>query len=274
MIHGSLDFTGDPGAIRTRDPQLRRLLLYPTELRDPNRTAKVTNIKFLTNDLPSAGNLNFVIRFTRCKIPLTNTQITAGFLLWPDFILVINKIFNMRILNEKAVLLVIDFQERIFPAIYENEQLKKNVPTLIDGMKALGVPVIVTEQYVKGLGPTIGEISGKLEGIERIEKASFSCCDEPAFMMELASSGKDYVIISGIESHVCVLQTVIDLKQNGYHPVVVEDCISSRKENDKKNAIERMRHEGVIITTYEAILFELLRYSGGDTFKAISRLVK
>jgi nicotinamidase-related amidase len=180
----------------------------------------------------------------------------------------------MRILQDKAVLVVIDFQERIFPAINEHEMLKRNVPLLIEGMKALGVPVIVTEQYVKGLGPTIAEIAEKLEGIARIEKASFSCCDEPGFMMELASSGKDQVIITGIESHVCVLQTVIDLQQNGYHPVVVEDCISSRKPNDKKIAIERMRKEGVTITTYEAILFELLRYSGGETFKAISRLVK
>jgi nicotinamidase-related amidase len=180
----------------------------------------------------------------------------------------------MRILKEKAVLLVIDFQERIFPAIHEHEKLSKNVPLLIEGMKALEVPIIVTEQYVKGLGPTIAGIAEKLEGIERIEKASFSCCDEPRFMMELASSGRDYVIVCGIESHVCVLQTVIDLQQSGYHPVVVEDCISSRKPNDKALAIERMRKEGVTITTYEAILFELLRFSGGETFKAISRLVK
>jgi nicotinamidase-related amidase len=82
------------------------------------------------------------------------------------------------------------------------------------------------------------------------------------------------VIVCGVESHVCVLQTVIDLKQHGYHPIVVEDCVSSRKENDKKIALLRMQQEGVILTTYEAILFELLRYSGGDTFKAISRLVK
>ncbi|MFZ4520338.1 MAG: hydrolase [Bacteroidales bacterium] len=180
----------------------------------------------------------------------------------------------MRILREKTVLVVIDFQERIFPAINGHEQLSKNVPLLIEGLKALEVPIIVTEQYVKGLGPTVPEIAKKLEGIERIEKASFSCCDEPRFMMELASSGKDFVIIAGIESHVCVLQTVIDLQQNGYHPVVVEDCISSRNPNDKLMAIERMRKEGVILTTYEAILFELLRYSGGETFKAISKLVK
>jgi nicotinamidase-related amidase len=180
----------------------------------------------------------------------------------------------MRILKDKVVAVVIDFQEKIFPAINEHEKLARNVPLLIDGLKALGVPVIVTEQYVKGLGPTIPAIAEKLEGLERIEKASFSCCDEPGFMMALASSGKDYVIVAGIESHVCVLQTVIDLQENGYHPVVVEDCISSRKPNDKLMAIERMRKEGVIITTYEAILFELLRYSGGETFKAISRLVK
>jgi nicotinamidase-related amidase len=180
----------------------------------------------------------------------------------------------MRILKDKAVLVIIDFQERIFPAIHEHEMLSKNVPVLIEGIKVIGIPLIVTEQYVKGLGPTIPEISEKITDTSRIEKASFSCCDEPRFMMELASSGKEFVIIAGIESHVCVLQTVIDLQQCGYHPVVVEDCISSRKPNDKRMALERMRKEGVIITTYEAILFELLRYSGGETFKAISRLVK
>jgi hypothetical protein len=180
----------------------------------------------------------------------------------------------MRILRDNVIGLVIDFQERIFPAIWEHEKLTKNVPLLIEGLKALDIPLLVTEQYVKGLGPTIPSIAATILGVERIEKASFSCCDEPGFMMALASSGKDYVIVTGIESHVCVLQTVIDLQQNGYHPVVVEDCISSRRQNDKMMAIERMRHEGVIITSYEAILFELLRYSGGDTFKAISRLVK
>jgi nicotinamidase-related amidase len=180
----------------------------------------------------------------------------------------------MRILKEKAVAVIIDFQERIFPAIHEHEKLSKNVPLLIEGLKALDMHIIVTEQYVKGLGPTVPEIAEKLQGIERIEKSSFSCCDEPRFMMDLATTGKDFVIIAGIESHVCVLQTVIDLQQSGYHPVVVEDCISSRKPNDKLMAIERMRKEGVVITTYEAILFELLRHSGGETFKAISRLVK
>ena len=169
---------------------------------------------------------------------------------------------------------MIDVQERIFPAIAEPDMLRRNIPLLIEGMKLLEIPVIVTEQYVKGLGPTIQEIATRITEVERIEKSSFSCCDEPRFMLDLASSGKDYVIIAGIESHVCVLQTAIDLQQNGYHPVVVEDCISSRNLNDKRIALERMNSEGVIVTTFEAILFELLRYSGGETFRAISKIVK
>lgn len=180
----------------------------------------------------------------------------------------------MRIAPSNSALLVIDFQERIFPSIWESEKLTRNVPILIEGMKLLGLPLFVTEQYVKGLGSTIPEIAIHLEGTERIEKSSFSCCDEPRFNLLLANSGKDNIIVCGIESHVCVLQTVIDLKQHGYHPVVVTDCISSRKENDKSIALERMKQEGVILTTCEAILFELLRYSGGEVFKGISRLVK
>ena len=180
----------------------------------------------------------------------------------------------MRINPHHTACLVIDFQERIYQAIHEHGKLSHNVPILLEGMKLLGIPIFVTEQYVKGLGPTVPEIARCIEGIERIEKSSFSCCDEPKFQLALTSSGQSNVIVCGVESHVCVLQTVIDLKQNGYHPIVVEDCISSRKENDKRIALERMRQEGVIITTYEAILFELLRYSGGETFKGISRLVK
>jgi nicotinamidase-related amidase len=93
-------------------------------------------------------------------------------------------------------------------------------------------------------------------------------------MEGLAVLAHDNVIIAGIESHVCVLQTVIDLKRNGYHPIVVEDCVSSRRENDKRIALERMRQEGTIITTCESLLFELLRFSGTEPFKAISKLVK
>jgi nicotinamidase-related amidase len=180
----------------------------------------------------------------------------------------------MRILKDRSCLLIIDFQERIFPFIHEHEKLLQTVPMLIRGMKILEVPVIITEQYTKGLGLTILPVSEAAGDAVRIEKSSFSCCGEPRFNLELATSGKENVIIAGIESHVCVLQTVVDLRRQGYNPVVVEDCISSRKPNDKLISVRRMQQEGAVITTYESILFELLRNSGGEAFKAISRLVK
>ena len=180
----------------------------------------------------------------------------------------------MRILKDRTAALIIDIQERLYPFIFENEKLTKNVSQLIEGLKIIGIPIFVTEQYVKGLGLTIEPLATLLGSHPRIEKMSFSCCDEPRIMEGIAVTGKENIIIAGIESHVCVLQTVTDLKRNGYHPVVVEDCVSSRNENDKRIAIERMRQEGAIITTCESILFELLRYSGTEQFRGISRLVK
>jgi hypothetical protein len=180
----------------------------------------------------------------------------------------------MRILKEHSSALIIDIQERLFPFIFENEKLVKNTVILIEGLKALSISILVTEQYVKGLGPTVAPIAAHIEGIKRTEKMCFSCCDEPKIAEAIALAGKENIIIAGIESHVCVLQTVIDLRHNGYQPVVVEDCISSRHESDKRTALDRMRKEGAIFTSYESILFELLRYSGTDSFKSISKLVK
>lgn len=180
----------------------------------------------------------------------------------------------MRILKEDSIGLIIDIQEKLFPHIWHNEQFTKNTEILIKGLKALGIPLIVTEQYTKGLGPTIKPIELAIGDYKVLEKLSFSCCDNAPFSEELALKGKYKVIIAGIEAHVCVLQTVIDLIANGYKPIVVEDCIASRKENDKKIAIERMHQEGAIISTYESILFELCRYSGNEVFKSISKLVK
>jgi nicotinamidase-related amidase len=145
---------------------------------------------------------------------------------------------------------------------------------LIQGLKVLNIPVIVTQQYTKGLGSTIPKLFEVLERTDYIEKVAFSCCDEGGFMDELNRLNRRYVIIAGIEAHVCVLQTTIDLIEKNFQPVIVEDCISSRSLNDKTIAIERMKAEGAIITTCESILFELLRYSGTSEFKEISRLVK
>lgn len=180
----------------------------------------------------------------------------------------------MRILKENTIGLFIDIQERLFPLIQENDQLEQNLITLSAGLKVFKIPFLVTEQYPKGLGFTILPLKMALGDYSAIEKTAFSCCDEPQFAIALSATGKKNVILCGIETHVCVLQTAIDLLQAGYQPIVIEDCVSSRKISDKHTAIERMRQEGAVISSLESILFELTRYSGTETFKAISKLVK
>ena len=180
----------------------------------------------------------------------------------------------MRIKKENTIGVVIDIQSRLYPFIKDNEMVTRNNRILLQGLKILKVPLVVTQQYTKGLGDTIPEISEVLGEYRHIEKTAFSCCDEPRFNEDLALASKMYVVVTGIEAHVCVLQTVNDLIGQGYIPVVVEDCIGSRNFNDKNMAVERMRQAGAIITTYESILFELLKYSVTDQFREISKLVK
>ena len=180
----------------------------------------------------------------------------------------------MRILQNETAAVVIDIQERLLPHIYDGKKILENCSKLIEGLHILSVPVIVTQQYTKGLGPTEPSIVQKFPEFNYIEKTAFSCFDEPAFKEEISITGKQNIILCGIETHVCVLQTCLDLIDGGYNPVVVEDCVSSRTPGDKVTAIERMRQEGARIATYESILFEMTRYSGTETFKKISGLVK
>ena len=180
----------------------------------------------------------------------------------------------MRILIENSIGLVIDIQERLVPAMEENEQFVENCCKLIQGLQILNLPLLVTQQYTKGLGETIDEIKSFIPDFQYIEKKDFSCYDEPAFAEKLALSGAKNVIICGIESHVCVLQTAIDLKEAGYNPVVVFDCVSSRSFDNVDLAAERLRYEGIMMTSMESILFELTRSAGTQGFKEISKLVK
>jgi hypothetical protein len=180
----------------------------------------------------------------------------------------------MKIKRNDTIAVIIDVQQRLYPYIHENEILTDKLVRLIKGLKVLGINIIVTEQYSKGLGNTIMPIQEALGTYNHLEKMSFSCCGLNDFTHVLKESGKKNVIIGGIESHVCVLQTVIDLEANGYQPIIIEDCVSSRNQNDKIIAIERMRKEGAIISTYESILFELMDVSGTEEFKAISKIVK
>ena len=180
----------------------------------------------------------------------------------------------MRILKENTIGLVIDIQERLVPVMEESEQLIENCQKLIQGLQILGVPFLTTQQYTKGLGETIGEIKSVINDFNYIEKKDFSCLDEPVVAEKLALSGAMNVIICGIEAHVCVLQTAIDLKESGYNPVVVFDCVSSRTFDNVDLAAERFRNEGVMMTSMESILFELTRSADAPEFKEISKLVK
>ena len=180
----------------------------------------------------------------------------------------------MRITKENSVGLVIDIQERLFPVMDEKEIFLKNTLILVQGLAELKLPLIVTQQYTKGLGNTLSEIREEIQEFSYIEKRDFSCFDEPAFVEKLNNLEPKNIIICGIESHVCVLQTAVDLKEAGYNPVVVIDCVSSRTKESFEIAKERFRHEGILMTSYESVLFELTRSSAALEFKAISNLVK
>ena len=180
----------------------------------------------------------------------------------------------MRVTREKSIGLIVDVQERLVPVIHEHEKVIHNIDILIKGLKLLDVPLLWMEQYRKGLGDTVQPLRSELEPLTPIEKNCFSCCDQPLFMENLGLKNKQFVIIAGVESHICVMQTVVDLIDNGYIPVVVSDAVSSRTIENKKVGIERMCNEGAIISSVESILFELCRVSGTDAFKAISKLIK
>ncbi len=156
----------------------------------------------------------------------------------------------------------------------EPQLLIENCQKLIKGLTALDVPFVITEQYPKGLGATVEPVRTLLPECKPLEKISFSCCASEPFNSALAELKRNYVIIAGIEAHVCVLQTVVDLIERKYQPVIIEDCISSRRLNDKVIAVQRMFQAGAIISTYESILFELCRQAGTEKFRSISKILK
>lgn len=180
----------------------------------------------------------------------------------------------MRINTNESAILVIDYQERLIPAIYDGEKVVEKTVMLLEGAKILGLPIVTLRQYPKGLGDLVPEIKTAVEGNEPIDKLSFSACGEPAVMARLSGFNLKNIIVCGVEAHVCVLQTVVDLIASGFHPVLVCDCIGSRCQSDKEVAVSRMIHDGATITTAEATLFELLEKAGTPEFKAISKLVK
>lgn len=181
----------------------------------------------------------------------------------------------MKILNQNTAAIVIDYQEKLLPVISEKERILQNTVKLVKGLKILSIPMIMTQQYTRGLGNTVSEITDAAETTDFIDKVTFSCFQNEQVKQFIEKSPERMtVLLCGIETHICVLQTALDLKAAGYEPVLVTDCMSSRKESDHQAALQRAIQEKIIVTTYESVLFELMGHAKCNGFKEISALIK
>jgi nicotinamidase-related amidase len=175
----------------------------------------------------------------------------------------------------QSQLVLIDVQVKLCGVMLatEMQSVTDNCSRLIQAANLLALPVVVTEQYPQGLGQTIADIAQHLGNVNPIAKTTFSCCADPAFKTKLQRD-KSQIILAGMEAHICVLQTALDLIALGKQVMVVEDAIISRNVVNKNNAIARMANAGVVITSTESVLYEWLGDAKHEAFKAISILVK
>ncbi|MHC4192757.1 MAG: hydrolase [Planctomycetota bacterium] len=175
---------------------------------------------------------------------------------------------------KKCCLAVIDVQGRLAQLMYDKQTLFDNITILIQAARILNMPILWCQQSPAALGATVPQIAQLLTDNEAIDKSSFSCCGEAQFEKRLNSLSRRQVLLCGIEAHVCIYQTAVDLLQEGLHVEVVADAVSSRTLQNKELGINRMRGEGVKITGVEMALFELLRTAEHPQFKQIAKIIK
>jgi nicotinamidase-related amidase len=178
-----------------------------------------------------------------------------------------------RLNRARTALLVVDIQERLLPSIWEDQRVLRECVRLVHGANLLGLPVLVTEQYRQGLGPTVAEVASLLPGIDPVQKTAFSGCT-PEVVDRLTRADRRDVLLCGIECHVCVTQTALDLLDTGFDVYTVSDACSSRTPENWRVGLERMQSAGVTPVSVEMALFELLGRAGTDEFKRILNLVK
>jgi nicotinamidase-related amidase len=178
-----------------------------------------------------------------------------------------------RLTPADTALLVVDVQEKLLPKIHGAAGVVRNIGFLLDACQVLGVPASATEQYAKGLGPTVPELAAKLPG-PRPDKLAFSSCAAPEIVEAFRRGGRPKVLATGIETHVCVLQTTLDLVSLGFRVFVAVDAVGSRYVIDHETALRRMEQAGVVLLTCEMAAFELTGVAGTPQFKEISRLVQ
>jgi len=175
--------------------------------------------------------------------------------------------------TENTVMLVVDIQTRLLPSIHNHEALVNKTAACITGIKLLDIPIIVLQQYTKGLGETVPVLQSALGDFEPVEKITFSAYQSVEFVDKLKQHSKKNVIITGIEAHICVQMTVLELLAAGYNVYVAADCIGSRNDTDRLYAEQRMRQAGAVITTLESVLFELLVRADHPMRKEITKLI-
>jgi nicotinamidase-related amidase len=176
--------------------------------------------------------------------------------------------------RNRSALVIIDVQERLFPRVYEHARVLARMDLLIYAAKLLQIPLLLTEQYPNGLGNTIEEIRKALPEVLPLTKMDFSCVPAPGFKERLSSLGRDQVVLAGIETHVCVAQTALDLSSQGQKVFVVADATASRRPLDAQIALQRLDRSGLTVTTAEAVFFEWLRRAGTKEFKEIQPKLK
>lgn len=180
----------------------------------------------------------------------------------------------MKFAATETMALVIDYQERLMPVIADEGAVLERAEILLAGLRLLNIPLLLTRQYPKGLGDTVPSIKNIAAGAPVLDKLSFSAFNDPYILDIARDMGRRKVIVCGVETHICVLQTIIDLQSAGFQTALVEDCTGSRRKSDKETGLKRAMQEGALITSCETILFELLGVAGSDLFKQISHLVK
>jgi len=188
-------------------------------------------------------------------------------------------LFNSELLCDKdnSILVIVDIQERLSSAIPEKilSRVTKKTATLSQAANLLDIPVLISEQYPKGLGPTLTEVSEYLPNSSTfIEKTCFSCAQNQEFLTKIKASNKKQIILCGMEAHICVTQTALELQQLNYQVYIASDAICSRKKSNYKNALQRLQQANCIISNSESICFEWLTDATHPQFKAISKLIK
>ena len=186
-----------------------------------------------------------------------------------------NDLGKFKLDAEKTVLVVIDVQERLVPAMPEDIylRLRNTVAMLVEVAGLLGIPVVTTEQYPKGIGHTVPELAAACNETV-IEKVSFGCCGEPNFLKALKNTGRTQVLITGMEAHVCVYQTVLGLLEDGYYVHLIRDAVCSRNKTDYLAGVANAGQAGAVVTTAETVMFQMLQESTHEQFRAVSKLVK